>query len=84
MLRALNALATADDEEQRVDSLLSKAKLLVGKRDREGALREYQGVLNLSPNHLEALRFVTSYLFEAGRLEDALPSAAWHVWKSST
>ncbi len=74
-VRALHLLAHADvDEATRVDALLQAAKLeLEARHDKEAAASFFNQLLALKPDHEEALRFMASHLFEAGRFDEALP-----------
>lgn len=74
-VRALHLQAHADvDEATRVQALLDAARLeLESRHDKEAAAAFYNQALSIKPDHEEALRFMASHLFEAGRFDEALP-----------
>ena len=74
-VRALHLQANGDvDEATRVQALIDAAKLeLEMRHDKEAAASFYNEVLAIRTDHEEALRFMASHLFEAGRFDEALP-----------
>jgi len=75
VVRSLNVLAdTAPDDAERAEAYLAAARVEVDTRhDRELASVYYAKVLEIDDSEEESLRFMASFLFEAGRFEEALP-----------
>ncbi|MEZ4241878.1 MAG: tetratricopeptide repeat protein [Myxococcota bacterium] len=75
VVRALRLQADADVEpDRRVEALLKAARIEIeALHDKEAGAACYAQVLELRPNHEMALRFMSNYLYETKRFEEALP-----------
>ena len=78
VVRALAVLgAHAPTAEERGDAYLRAARIEAEHRhDRASAAGWYEAALSHIPDHPEALRFLVAWMFEAGRIDDALPLCA--------
>lgn len=75
VVRALRLQAAADVEaDRRVDALLKAARIEVeALHDKDAGANCYRQVLELRPDHEAALRYMSTYLFDARRFDEALP-----------
>ena len=74
VVRCELVLAEQDDDERSLAHLEEAARVEADVRhDRQAAAGLYARILKLDPNHTAALRFQAQHLYNAGRLDEALP-----------
>jgi tetratricopeptide (TPR) repeat protein len=74
-VRLLRARASITEPEGERAALLASAAHIEAQihHERNVAVELYREVLSLEPEHVEALSFVANWLFDQGRLEEAIP-----------